>query len=446
MSEPKPNVNECSLNPREQRRNMVLYALCAAMVYLSAPIVYVGIVQVSLCNALGLSDAAANLPSAAFYFAMTAPLFVAWRFHTVAAVKPVLCVSFLLAALACLLVALVLVLQTSAAVRLIALVLHGGAIGGTTAVTSAFQWEVISRGMEVRRRGFALSMAYGVGPLFAVVGSMGAQLVLAGAIELPWYSPQYGLGMIPLAMPRVEFPRNFAFLFAAAAPLLALAALLTTRYVLPPQVGAEPPRLPLIAGLRRGSREFLRDMVLRRAMIAYLLVGAGGSVVTIMALYTPEAMGRASVDFAGYQSAIRFAFKMTAGLFLGWLVVRTHAKMGAIVTATLYLAGVFWVLLVPHAWFMICFGLMGAGDLSGVYFPNYIMTASSPDKVRYNVAYLQLMNLPICAAPTFLGVISDAFGRQASFLAAAGLLMAAVTVITLGLPPDPRPVLRHAET
>jgi len=41
--------------------------------------------------------------------------------------------------------------------------------------------------------------------------------------------------MVPLVIQRVEFPGNFALLFAAAVPLLGMAALLTTRYVLPPQ-------------------------------------------------------------------------------------------------------------------------------------------------------------------------------------------------------------------
>jgi hypothetical protein len=439
MNEPQMNDSLCLLPLRDQRRNMALYAICAALVYMTAPITYVGVVHASLCNAMGASDAAANLPNAACYLAMTAPLFIAWRFHSAAAIKPVLAAAFFFGALACFVVAIMLFLPMSAAVRLIALTLHGGAIGAATGVTAAFQWEIISRGMEPHRRGLTLGLAYGIGPLFAVVGSIGAQLLIAGSIRLPAYSLQYGFRMVSVGLPPIDFPGNFAILFAAAAPLLTLAALLSTLYKLPPSLDAEPARLPLVMGLRRGCREFFDDPVLRRAMMAYLLVGAGGTVVSIMGLYTPEVMNSSSADLAGYQTAIRFAFKMSAGLLLGWLVARTNPKMGTILTAAFYLMGVLWVLTVPNGWFMICFGFMGAGDLHGVYFPNYIMTASVPDKVRYNVAFLQFMGLPICAAPTILGAISDSLGRRASFLAAAAMLIAALAVIVIGLPSRPQP-------
>lgn len=437
MNAVAPSRDPHLLDERAQRRNVILYAVCASLVYLCAAVTYVGIVQVGLCQSLGASDTIANLPIAAFYLAMTAPLIVAWRFHSVASIKPVLATAFLLAALACLLMALTLYLPMTSAVRLAAVTMHSALIGGTTAVTSTFQWDVINRGMNAPRRGAALSLAYGIGPVFAVVGSLAAQLVLAGEVVMPWYSSAYGVHWTTLTATAAPFPGNYAWLFAAAAPLLAFAALLTTLYVLPPDSSPDAPRKPLLAGLTHGGREFLGDPNLRRTLTAYLLVGSAGAVVSIMALYAPEATGRAPSDMAGYQSAMRFAFKMTAGLALGWLVTRTSPRLGVIATALLYLAGISWVLAAPLSMFVVCFGLMGAGDLYGVYFPNYVMAASPADQVKQNVAFLQLLGLPVCAAPTLLGVIADYFGRQTSFVVAAMLAAAAIISIILKLPRHP---------
>ena len=33
-------------------------------------------------------------------------------------------------------------------------------------------------------------------------------------------------------------------------------------------------------------------------------------------------------------------------------------------------------MLVPGPWFLLAFGLLGAGELYGVYFPNYILCCS----------------------------------------------------------------------
>jgi hypothetical protein len=110
-----------------------------------------------------------------------------------------------------------------------------------------------------------------------------------------------------------------------------------------------------------------------------------------------------------------------------------------IVPTSLCLCGVLWVLLLPHSWFLFAFGFMGAGDLYAVYFPNYIMSRSSPNKVRHNIAFLQLTSLPVCMAPAALGAISDVFGHRASFVAAAILLAVSLALIIMSLPLDPTP-------
>lgn len=116
------------------------------------------------------------------------------------------------------------------------------------------------------------------------------------------------------------------------------------------------------------------------------LVGAGSSTVITMTLYTPEALGLASSEFAGYQGALRFAFKMLAGLGLGWLLTRHSPKVG-------------------------------------VYFPNYVSSLSKPDRIRQNLAYMQVMSLPIGLTPAVFGVISDTAGHVISFVVALALSM-----------------------
>ena len=47
----------------------------------------------------------------------------------------------------------------------------------------ALLWEVIGRGSDESRRGLALSMAFGAGPLLAVLGSFGQSVRMRVAIR-----------------------------------------------------------------------------------------------------------------------------------------------------------------------------------------------------------------------------------------------------------------------
>ncbi|MBI2824051.1 MAG: MFS transporter [Planctomycetia bacterium] len=434
MPHPTPPSNPFPLDSGRQLRNVVLYAACTGLIYLSAPVVYVGIVQASLCHELGTTDAVANLPSTAFYLATIAPLFVAWQFRTVGAIKPVVFACFVVSAVAGLAVAAPLWAAVSVPMRVAAVVAHGAVIGGATTVMGAFLWELVRRGIAPERRGLALGLAYGTGPLLAVAGSMGTQLLLAGQVALPWQAAGDGATRGALAVGRLQFPLNFALVFASTAPILGLAAILSRHFVLPPDTKPDDPRPPFWASLIEGVGDIVGDRVLLLAVIAYSCVIAGTCIVNNMALYTAELFGGAAEDYAGYQNALRFAFKVVCGLFLGWLLSRTHAKMGALVATGMCLAGILWALIVPKPWFLLSFGLMGAGDLCGVYFPNYVMTSSPVDKVRRNIAYLQLMTMPASFAPAAFGAISDAYGFKASFLAAAAMAGTSLAIVALRLP------------
>jgi MFS family permease len=99
-------------------------------------------------------------------------------------------------------------------------------------------------------------------------------------------------------------------------------------------------------------------------------------------------------------------------------------------------------------WFLLSFGLMGAGELFGVYYPNYILRCSPKEKMRRNMAFTSMLNMPSGFAPLLFGFIADTvgaatdnkrFGFQVSFLTAAAFLVAALLIVQLMLPPRPQP-------
>src|SRR5206468_390639 len=135
----------------------------------------------------------------------------------------------------------------------------------------------------------------------------------------------------------------------------------------------------------------------------------------------------------------RFGFKVVAGFILGWLLMRTNPKTLLLVTAGLTLAGVTWALGAPGKWFLLSFGIMGAGELFGVYYPNYILGCSPKAKLRRNMAFASLVTMVVGLPPLLFGLISDTFGFQASFVAAMILVVAAIFLVLLTLPTQPRP-------
>ena len=141
-----------------------------------------------------------------------------------------------------------------------------------------------------------------------------------------------------------------------------VAALLTTCLVLPTK-DRSPQRQAFLQNILTGIREVASDRVLLTAVLAYLAISCGSTIVGNMSLYTTEALDRPPEDYAGMQNALRFVIKIFAGLFLGWLVARTHVRMGMLVTCGLTLLGIVWVLFMPRQLFLITFGLMGAGEL-----------------------------------------------------------------------------------
>ena len=55
------------------RHNGRLYILSNILVYLAAPVIYVGVVQAALCDKLGANATVANLPATAFFLGIIYP-------------------------------------------------------------------------------------------------------------------------------------------------------------------------------------------------------------------------------------------------------------------------------------------------------------------------------------------------------------------------------------
>ncbi|MBP85954.1 MAG: hypothetical protein CMJ64_04425 [Planctomycetaceae bacterium] len=464
----------CTLTESEQRRNMILFACCTGLQYLAAPVLYVGVTQASLCDHLGADDKLSNLP-ATFYFAMTAvPALIAWLFPYVSFLKRnlVACYSIVAAMLAIMSASLIIPLPNN--VRIGFVIVQGAVAGMAMPAAIAFLWEVIGRGTDQSRRGFALSLAFGVGPMLAVVGSLGSQLLLSGE-----------LGGVTLE--GLKYPLNFAVLFAAGVPAMALAAFLSSRFVVPlPKVDAVREPFSKVSGLCAGIgigalaltfyylevailghgllvvagalfvhhfRDILSQRVLLLATIVTVLLYSGNTIPSNMNLYTSEVLGDLPEKYAGYQNTLRFAFKVVAGFLLGWILTKSNPKAGILLTGCIFIAAQVWAIFATGTAYLIAFGIYGAGELVGVYAPNYILSASRPSQLRRNMAFVTMLMAP--AAPTgyLFGAISDyirennitafgaasspAFGFQASFAVCAAMMICGVVIAAFLLPYRP---------
>jgi MFS family permease len=474
----------CPLTWPQQRRNLILFAACTGMQYLSAPVLYVGIMQAGLCRRLGADVRTSNLPQS-FYFAMTAmPALLAWLSPRVSSLKRNLTLCYGISALMMAALAVTLMSPVSDQFKLAMVVLQGGVTGAAIPAAIALLWEVVGRGSAESRRGLAMGLAFGLGPVLAVLGSLGQMALLGGDIFQIHFS---GL----------PFPTNFSLLFAAGIPFMLLAAVFSQFFVIPP-AEREPERTPLasVIGLIAGLplmfisvvliqaaagvsaeehwlrmagyvaalgataaliyhfRAILQQRLLLLVTVVTILVWAGNGIPSNMNLYSEEVLGNLPEKYSSVQNMLRFSFKMATGLAMGWILTRTSPRTGVLVTATIFLAAQVWGLFVTGPWYLLAFGIYGAGELVGAYAPNYIVSASRPDELRRNMAFMTLLMVP--AAPlgylfgaivdsvkaagwTAYGMTSVTLGFRLSFLVCALLTLCGIILAVTMLPAKPRP-------
>ena len=428
------SVVEVHLEDRFQRRNSVLFVLKRCLVYLAAPVLYVGFVQAGLCKRLGASDFVANLPSSAYLFLAAFPIIMAWAVPQVRYLRLVMTVGYFITGVMGGVVAVVLLLPVSDGFRISMVIAHGAVIACSSGTAWAFEWEVLGRGVSESRRGTLFACAYSIGPLFAVVGSLGAQLIVNGEI----------FGWTPRWWPEFHFPfLSYILLYGATLPLMTMVAITVNRYVVPlPAV--EVRRKPFVSGVFGGFGHFISYRLILAACLAYLLIYSGNMIQINMVLYTREAVGLAEDTFVGYQLAIRFGAKILSGLMLGWILKLTHPRMNLTLTALLIMTSVVWILGVKALFgggllFVAAFGFAGAGELMGFYYPYYVLCLSPKSQMRRNMAFVALLSAPVGFAPALYGFVSDTWNLTTSFYVALAIMACGLALVATVLPARPRP-------
>lgn len=412
---------------KNQNRNVLIYAAQEAMIFISSSTLYVGFVQATLCKRLNTSNTIANLPSTVCLSMVWLPVIVAWLLPQVRLLKPTLVAAHCMMAFGCAQVALVLMLHLPTPVIIGSLLVQAAIVGSANGVVNTHTWEIVSRGVPERLRGKTFALAMGGGAVFAVISSLGAQFVLHGAL-FGWRAPSW------LSF---SYPANYALLFLLSAFFMAVSAVLVLAYRFPlpkTELVRQPFRVAVIGGVR----SVVQYRVLLFVCLGYLLAYAGDMIQVNMSIYAREATGQAAETLVGYQLALRFGAKIIGGVLLGVLLARTNPRVTLLATLGLLVAAVVWTLAVPGYWYLVAFGLNGAGELFGIYFVNYAVSCSPKSKVRRNLALLYLIGTLVGFAPVLYGWISDTWNMQASFWAALGILGVGILLVA-PLPRWPRP-------
>lgn len=79
---------------------------------------------------------------------------------------------------------------------------------------------------------------------------------------------------------------------------------------------------------------------------------------------------------------------------------------------------------------------MGAGELCGSYYPNYVLASSKVSEGARNLSVLSLTSVPLCVAPVIYGQLTDRLGFAPDFVFSALMGLAALG-LTLKLPEIP---------
>ncbi|WP_040591635.1 MFS transporter [Schlesneria paludicola] len=416
----------------DQRRNVMLFGVNTGLMFLGSSVLNVGRFHAPVCKALGASDTVSNLPGSAYLIMAASPLVVACLFPQVSYLKRVLVTCYLVLAIMGGVVALAILSPIPNALKVAAVITQGIVTGGALTTVTMFLFEVIGRGASPSKRGQALSLGYGRGPFLGLVGALVLQLCLDGRL--------FGLRLAA-----APYPWNFALPFLASVPIMGAAAWLSTHFVIAPEK-VEATRQPFVSNVFAGFGDFVGNRWLRLTFLVGVLSFWGFSIGNNMTLYTKEVLGVAPETLVGYQLALRFGFKIGSGLCMGALLAYAGPRATMLVTALCSVAGVVWAMLVPGYWFMLSFGLLGAGELFGVYMTNYILSCSPKSHTRSNMGFASLAMMPAAPAGALFGAISDhygsiynrAYGFQMSFAAALIFMGLMVLLIPL-LPAHPQP-------
>lgn len=408
-----PVVSEVRLvtEVMDQRNSRIFY-LSYLLLFFAAPAVYVGVVQAALCDKLGASATVANLPASAFLFGSAAPFFLTWLIPLRLERSVVVYANAITATLLAMVCA-ALIFPFGNSVRIAVLIGQGLIQGCTGSISLVYQFQCLGRGTTSKGRARALKFAYTFGPMSAVVGSLVAQFILNRGVLF------------------LSYPYDFAFLYFVGVPCMGGVALLSSRYELIP--ANEDAQQPFGRYLIDSVRSFSQARTMVLLWVAYLLWYVSLDSVSNLSLYTREAVGRDPKELSGLIMALRFGFKSMAGFALGVISVQFGIRAPLVATIALLAAAALWSWAAPGYFYLFAFGLMGAGELGGGYFPNYMVAVSSAAQGARNLALLNLATPVASLSPVLYGAVTDAFGFSASF-GLAGVTALAALWFVLKLP------------
>jgi hypothetical protein len=396
---------ELPITPEMDRFNGRLYLLMYLLIYLAAPVSYIGVVQAGLCDKLGSSATIANLPSATYLFGGLAPVFLSLIVpHRLE--RAVVVWSNGLTAFFAGLVFLTLAAKLPPWIPLTALIVQGLLQGASASTAQVFTLQCLARGTTLEGRNRAFKQTYFLSPVCAVIGSLGAQYILRGGLR------------------GVVFPYDFALLYAIGFVCMAGVTAFSFLFRLAPI--PDEPRPPLFRHLAGSVRDYARSPALALLFVVYALWNGALAITPTLALYTRHAIGREPKDFSGLIMALRFGCKSAGGYLLGSIALRYGLRASSMMSSVLLAAGILWGWIAPGYAFLFAFGLLGAGELGGAYIPNYAVSLSSPATTARNVALLTLATPMASFAPALFGYLADHAGFGASF--AVGLVMALAAV------------------
>jgi MFS family permease len=409
-----------------QFRNGLVFMTAMSLIYLIAPVTYVGVLHATILDSLEASDTVANLPESVYLWVTPLPLLIAWFWPSPHLLRPMLTWALIVSGGAGALAALVFAFAPES-FWIPVMIIHPGIIGITGGVQTMCLWELIGRGMTPEMRGRTLGWTFGIGPIFAVLGSCASQLMLKGDF----------LGMLKVTP--ISPPWSYVLLFGVSCPAMWLSAVLVQIVQVPPvsESECESESAAQWKVILRGMRSYFLNPLIVITASGFLLTYGGTMIMNNMSLYARETLGEAPEKYAGIQLALRFGFKCLMGFGLGWLVTRMHARASLMATTSICIAGIAWALFVPGKWYLLGFGLLGGGELFYVYYMNYIVSCSQPERMRENTAYTNLITVTIGMMPIVFGLVSDRFGLRASFVAAIALLVLALILVQSRLPKQP---------
>ena len=379
------------------RKNSRIFAASNMLIYFASPV----------CDKLGASATVANLPTSAYFFGFFAPVLLAWlipyRLEKSAVVVANLITSSSLA-----LVALSLFLPFEDNFRLLAVIGQGLILGFADSISIVYMYQCLNRGTTLAARAKALKWSFSLGPLFAVAGNLLAQFILSGDVG------------------SLAHPNDFALLYLIASVCTAGVAFLSSRYEL---ISISSIKEPFFQSMRAMISAFLQSRTLALLWLAYLLFFIALNAMTNLSLYSKEALGEDPKEFAGYMNVLRFGFKAITGFGLGLILARRGIRAPLVMTVLLVATGVLWAWTVPGYFYLFAFGLLGGGELGGAYFPNYIVSISSPASSARNLAFLTLVTPISSFAPAIYGALTDNYGFSASFVLGISIALLALWLV-----------------